>query len=1159
MLTPLLIIGLGGSGGKTIRSMKQALNRKLESVRYEGGLPAAWQFLQIDTTVDGVSFPAPMLPADEVHVVVPSGEGFARVLASITSKGTNSDQHEMLTGWGIATSSVTISAGAGQTRAIGRQVAVANSAKTLQAIQGAIAKMKSPTALAELASVAKALGANTPDAKPQAFIISSIAGGSGAGMFMDVAELLKRATPDDWAQEAISFLYTAEVFNSLGALGANVSKNSLGAMNELIGSKWIALSERSELLYSKLGLVGGNNSGKNEYGCKGNILIGARNSAGTDIRNGVDGAGMDEVFLTIGEMLAGAFSNDEISEWLVKVAFVNIIQNESALDISGLSPEDAENPTLAAAGIGFGRMTLGADRIVDYVADALTKRQVEKLLWPELTPALLKGGISVRELIQEKADEIWPNFLLDSGLDERGSQNQIVDALLPEQAQERVKQYVNGIIKKNVSATAKPLATFSRAIWSEWETESSEFLTSVKNEMSSKAQKWVPGIQDRLKDLFANELMLNGYAVITNLTERLEVELRDHAMPELLRDHNEFSNAISGFDQQAFNKRVNEIADGLTGVSTQNGPFFEKLSQSLTRVLEFQINSHVNALAASLVQDMLSFFITPLKEQLADSRFTLHKAQKADLLPNGSKNPYMNYPDWSSGVVPNRYKARTIERILIDSAEYESTYDFYASKDSQGAPAFQQSVSSALLGKKMNPMPGDLNPQTLITVSSPWITSVRDAQGTMGAAVSKSEWNLHTDIAELSERNRRWLKHEDSTFGKFTNMSIRTFVGAAGEGPQIRDQRESKFVKEYQAMLALAQPLVLLNPNAMSHILAAADGEKVDGNMIRTNKIPFAPSSNVGQACTGVLQQSGFNPANPSFEQDWFDAGSNDSSMFAASTTQASLPAWAFASLTEPILQQVAQSKNAPNTWIQFWKGRRTRPLVESIPFETEMRRSMITGWFVATLFGMRKVEIVPAGRTVQIWNPTLQNPGWSTFPSPLLNTHLEDNKRSSWVLPQLLVSAGIALADFGKSGNSEFINGYKLLKYLGREVTTSMKNRDKWDGNGKGDMLPTGMPGQSTFLKDWVTDGSLPGPNLNLLKLLQANISSHPDRGSALIETIEQLRSEYNGIWQEYSTAAWHKLPETWELKEDIDQALDDLLNYVQDLHITSSVTSDE
>ena len=84
----------------------------------------------------------------------------------------------------------------------------------------------------------------------------------------------------------------------------------------------------------------------------------------------------------------------------------------------------------------------------------------------------------------------------------------------------------------------------------------------------------------------------------------------------------------------------------------------------------------------------------------------------------------MDFPTWSSNIVPNRYKPRTIERILIDVAEYESTYEHYALKDSNGAPPFQQSVSSALLGKKMNPMPGDPNPQTLIAVSSPWITGI---------------------------------------------------------------------------------------------------------------------------------------------------------------------------------------------------------------------------------------------------------------------------------------------------------------------------------------------------------------------------------------------------------------------------------------------------
>jgi hypothetical protein len=593
-------------------------------------------------------------------------------------------------------------------------------------------------------------------------------------------------------------------------------------------------------------------------------------------------------------------------------------------------------------------------------------------------------------------------------------------------------------------------------------------------------------------------------------------------------------------------------------VSTQNGPFFEKLSTSLMRVLQFQINSYVNALAASLVQDMLSFFITPLIEQLKESRSILQISQKANVLPDGSKNPYLSYPDWASGVVPNRYKPKALERNLIDSADYESTYDFYASKDSRGAPAFQQSVSSALLGKKMNPMPGDVNPQTLITVSGPWITSVRDAQETVGATVSKSKWNFHTDITELSERNRRWLKHKESAFGKFTNMSIREFIGSAGEGPQIRDQREVSFVKEFQAMLSVARPLVTLNPKATKHILGAHDGRPAMGVLLNSSKIPFAASSYIGQACTMVLQQNGFNPADPSFEQYWFDAGSNDSSMITVSTTQNPLPVWAFASLTEPILEEVARSKNQTQTWIQFWEGRRSRPLVESVPFETEMRRSIVTGWFIARVFGLSKIDHLHSGRSLKIWNPTLETPDWSTFPSPLLNSHPEDMKRDSWLLPQLLMSAGIALANFGKTGNPEFINGYRLLKYLGREVTTSFDGRDQWDGRGLGDLLPSGERSCSSYLKNWVTLGDLPSNGHSLSPLLYDSLVDNPDRGDALIIAIEKLRSQYTEIWENLSDTPWHSLPETWELREDIDLALSDISEYVRELHFPRYISRD-
>ena len=1164
MLRPLLIIGVGGAGGKTIRAMKQELNRILESSGYTDGIPAAWQFLQIDTTIDGVNFPAPMLANDEIHCVVPPGasnpSGYREILESIIEKRTVSEQQRMLTGWGIPNTAIAINQGAAQIRAIGRLVGVADSSAILRAIQHVISEMNAPSAMSELASIAGFMGSRSPYNHPQAFIISSLGGGSGSGMFMDVAELLKRATAQRWAHESISFLYTPEVFTSIGQAGQAISKNTLGAMNELIASKWIGLSERSELLYSNMGLVGANNSGKQGFGSKTNILIGSRNMAGVDISVGANEQGMDQVFLNIGKSLATVFSNDDISEFLYAQAFVTVTETASAIDISGLAPEpvNLDNPTLTAAGIGFGQLSVGADHVVDYVADAMAKVQVETLLWPELTNPLLMNGASVKDLIQDKSDLLWPNFLVDSGLDESGSQNQIIDSLLPDQLNDRIKQYVVGIIKENVSSTPMALSRFSKAVWSDWETESGEFLRTLKNEMDSKAQNWVPGIQSHLQELIARELMLNGYAVITNLVKRLKSELEDHVVPELDRDHNHFQHAVTGFDQRSFETKVIETAEGLKDVSTQNGLFFEKLSVGLNRVIEFQVNAYVNSLASSLVEDMLKFFIEPLIEQLSEARFTLGASQRSPITPNGASNPYIHFPTWGSGVVPSRYKPEILQRVLIDPSEYESAYEFYASQDSNGEPPFRQSVRDSLLGKKMNPMPGDSNRQKLISANSPWITSVRAAQSPLGLLVSKVEWKFNTDLVELSENNRRWLKNADSSFGRFTDMSIREFVSATGESPQIRDGREAKFVNEFQAMLGLAQPLILLNPNAMQHVLNASAGGYAGGVLRKSSKIPFEMSSPVGQQCTLVLQQNGFDPRNPSFEQDWFYSRSNESSMSAVSTTQGSFPAWAFASLTNPILEQVEQSKNHVQTWTQFWDGRRTRPLIEAIPFETEMRRSIITGWFVATLFGMRNVRPLPAGRTVQIWNPTLKTPGWSSFPSPLLATHNEDSRHESWVLPQLLMSAGIALAEFGKSGNPEFIHGYRLLKYLGREVTTSFINRDHWDGYGAGDLLPTGERSKSNYLMSWVESGELPHENGELLKVLQASLALTPDRGEALVKTVQLLSTEYKNIWSEMSSRAWHDLPETWELKEDIDHALSDIAEYVSQLRSSSLSTSD-
>jgi hypothetical protein len=1154
MLKPLLIIGVGGSGGKTIRALIQSLQRKMVSAGYDGKIPDAWQFLQIDTTRDGHEFPAPMLDVDSFHQVVPNGQNFTGMLRSITDKGNVMEQQNMLSGWGVPFAAVNINMGAGQIRAIGRQAGIADSAGTLKAIQGAIAKMSSPTAFGELVNFGKAFDHADPDPNPQAIIIASVAGGSGAGMFLDVAELLKRSTDAAWANEAVSFLYTAEVFSSVGNGAKDTAKNSLGAFNELMAGKWVSLSDRSEFLYQKLGLAPVGQDDNGQIGCKGNIFIGCRNDGGADVSVGPDSTGMNEVFLTIGEALAGVFTDKTTAEYLFKQAFVNVTNTRSSLDVSGLAPLTSKSPTLTGAGLGFGQLTLGADRVVDYVADAMTRAQVERLLFPDMNPELLKNGVTNQSLILEKVNQMWDNFLIDSKLDEKGSQNQILDQLFPADWSNKVRAFTKGVARKDVSDKAASLQVYGKAVSTVWKDESKDFLDEIKRDIEDNAQKWVPMIQDHLREQVAKHVSEFGFSVVIKLLERLKVELSDFSQGELLRESKEKAEAVWDPNPVALQKFMQENAEGVSSVSLANTKFLDTIDKALAKSLAYRVISHVNQIGASLIQDIVRNLIDPVIKSLGDARYELDKQVASNELPDGSKNPYNDFPKWGSGGVPSHYLPRQIERTLIDKTEYESTYLLYASRDSQGLPPFQVSVTTSLIGKKLNPKDGDPNNQNLVEEKLPWITGVREANP-MGSMVSKATWEMKTTLIELSDRNKRWLKHRDSAFGKFTNMPIRDFLEDSSLDPQIRDAREKKFVAEFQAMLALSKPLVQLNQNALKYIKFAGTTTNVDGFQKRTTKLPFSPGSSLGKACISVLAANGEDPNSPNFTQDWFNPTANYKSLQAVSTNIASLPAWAFSSLTEPILNQVAVSKNNAQTWMQFWEGRRARPLIESVPFETEMRRSIITGWFIASLFGLRDITAHANGRSVKVWNPTLANPGWSSFPDPLLDTHPEDASRGNWMLPAILKSAGLALCQLGKTGDVSNIEAYKLLLFLGREVTTSLPNRDKWNIPGSGDELPTGNVEMSEYIRNWVINGVKPSDK-ELLSMLALRLSPDNNRGQAIKLTVNELREQYSSAWEDFKNTVWHKMPETWELKDDIDSALEDIQSYVDGLSTVTAVT---
>ena len=67
MFRPFLLVGLGGSGGKTLRFVKRDVAKRLRDAGWrDGEIPEAWQFLHIDTPTiqDGMELNSIVDPLD---------------------------------------------------------------------------------------------------------------------------------------------------------------------------------------------------------------------------------------------------------------------------------------------------------------------------------------------------------------------------------------------------------------------------------------------------------------------------------------------------------------------------------------------------------------------------------------------------------------------------------------------------------------------------------------------------------------------------------------------------------------------------------------------------------------------------------------------------------------------------------------------------------------------------------------------------------------------------------------------------------------------------------------------------------------------------------------------------------------------------------------
>ncbi|MFZ4434829.1 MAG: tubulin-like doman-containing protein, partial [Microthrixaceae bacterium] len=179
----MLLIGVGGSGGKTLQLLHRELRWRLRDSGWTEGVPAGWQFIHVDVP----NPPDTELPNQAVLVNHPlvGGQYVELTPKAITYKSidsnwlSNAQSPELakVATWRPRAEDVTvnINAGAGQFRTIGRVVSLSQANQISDAIGRARGRMHDPGVQPQLQRLTKHFGAEGAlgDVSPKALLISS--------------------------------------------------------------------------------------------------------------------------------------------------------------------------------------------------------------------------------------------------------------------------------------------------------------------------------------------------------------------------------------------------------------------------------------------------------------------------------------------------------------------------------------------------------------------------------------------------------------------------------------------------------------------------------------------------------------------------------------------------------------------------------------------------------------------------------------------------------------------------------------------------------------------------------------------------------------------------------------------------------------------------
>ncbi|MCY4621954.1 MAG: hypothetical protein OXD34_09015 [bacterium] len=895
MLRPVIMIGCGGSGSKAVRYVRDAVARKLRHAGFSDPVPDAWSFIGLDTLVDQEApGEIPTLPkADFLTVSLGLGRYSAVHDGLMVRYPPDSSTYPYLVGWRPSPDEVAVPllAGAGQFRAVGRIVGLLASRDELldrinKAFMDARAGGPELGRVSEALGLPSTLGGATP---PIVVICASVAGGTGAGIALDVVEMVRRA--DGLGGFPVLVLFTADIFDF--GMNRSMAANSLGLLSEVMASYWG--KQADPIVPSVVPQPG---SGPHAL-----FVVGRNSIEGGDLGDTVS------VYRAVGEAMSTWVTEPKVQEKIQN--FITVNWQAAATDNSGGYPFGEEYQRGAVSSFGAATVTLGRDRFERWATDLFARETLQALARGHLRQEFLIGegeDLPEPDLIKVLAEKRARTVYEGRGAGLAGATNHFA-------SDDAVRQERRTILAELRKGFPEQLSGSGE----EWRAWLGSQVSAKRPEWSDRAEdldvgEWGAGMVRATCEAASAVAAETSFPVAERATrlairtcEREVQQLRKRSLEDRERAGNDYERARSQLSEQPGK------------LSLEDAPIVEAFEYT-ARALAFEWRRIRRSSVADILEHAAHQVLAPAAKALQAAGSQAAEALEAKTVGSWPTD---------GGGIPKAYLRSTVEFSL----EASSTW----------VPRLDSLCKEALHGDQFQAKPVDAVRSLIVAGSedllAPLLAPVGSAKRWKPGTVAPLSCEAGAD--DIKQRVQKWITAPGSRLDRFLREGLGDYLKeedpVTGALNVDHVDRMKAFRLSLERAVVHSKPLLQINKG----LYAMVHTGKPEIDML-CSPFPFRkghPAEEVAREVVG--------------EDNYRSRDSDASSVLVSSYIKSPVHPAVVRSLTGPIAREVAACKSNVGLFrAAFWLWRRARALEGFVPLHSEMLDSMIRGFAVGRLCG---------------------------------------------------------------------------------------------------------------------------------------------------------------------------------------------------------------